>query len=136
MKIVWFSIVGVVVQTFWLLAFILLSRTGLGGLGKDLIIVLASANVGILLWHRIKRTASFVACVFLFPAILALGYTISFHLLGLAGFPGLLSDVHPPYAAYLWSVARITLLLTVAYALLSGLMLAISRTTSGVGGPR
>jgi hypothetical protein len=50
MKLVQFSILGVVLQGTWLLAFVLVSRTSFAGLGKPLVITLACLSVALLLW--------------------------------------------------------------------------------------
>ncbi len=61
------------------------------------------------------------------PEVLAVGYIIAFHLVGLVGFGGLTRDIHPPYGEYLLSVLRVTVGLFLVYVIATALLFALNR---------
>lgn len=126
MKLAWFSLVGVVLQGFFLVAFILISRSPVAGPGKPVVVLLALLSVALLLWHGVRRTAD-VRSLWLLPVVLAVGYVVAFHVVGALGFPGLLSSLDAPFGAYLWSVLRVTVALLVPYGIATALLAVVSR---------
>jgi hypothetical protein len=126
MKLVQFSIFGMILQSVCLIAFILISRTTLADLGKPIVISLACLGVAFLLWRGV-RNASGPTSLCLLPVVLAVGYIVAFHLVGIIGFRGLMRDIHPPYGEYLWSVLRVAVVLLVVYSIVTALLFAFKR---------
>ena len=125
-KLIRFSILGIALQGTSLLVFVLISRTNLAALGKPSVISLAGLSVGILLWRGV-RNATDSTSLFLLPLTLAVGYIIAFHLLGVIGFAGLLTDLHSPYDEYFWSVFRVTVGLFLLYGIATVLLFMVNR---------
>ena len=121
-----FGILGLLVQGAGLAAFMLASRSSTAGFGKPAIIVITGLAIGTLLWEGVRRSKRILA-VCLLPFTLALGYVLAFHLLGVLGFPGLLSDAWPPWLDFFLSVLRVTGNLLVLYGLTTALFFAINR---------
>lgn len=126
MKLVQFSIFGIILQAVCLIAFILISRTTFADLGKPIVISAGCLSVGFLLWRGV-RNASGPTSLCLLPVVLAVGYTIAFHLVGAIGFPGLMRDIHPPYGEYVLSVLRVALALLLAYGIITALLFTLTR---------
>ena len=84
-------------------------------MGKPVILVCAVVTMAFLIWQRVRQTRNWRALLLL-PLVLAVGYTVSFHLVGLLGFHGLLRDFDWPSADYLLSVLRVTGTVLVLYA--------------------
>jgi hypothetical protein len=126
MRILLFGILGVLIQGAGLGAFILVSRSSIAGFGKPAIVVVTGLAICALLWEGVRRSKRiFTVC--LLPITLALGYVLAFHLLGLLGFPGLLSDAWPPWLDYALAVVRVTGYLLVLYGVATVLFFAINR---------
>ena len=126
MKLVQFGIFGIILQAVCLIAFILISRTTFAHLGEPIVISVGCLSVGFLLWRGV-RNASGATSLCLFPIVLAVGYTIAFHLVGAIGFPGLMRDIYPPYGEYLWSVLRVTVVLLLVYGIITALLFTLTR---------
>jgi hypothetical protein len=120
MKPVRFGIAGVVLQGIFLAAFILISRTSIAAMGKPVVIGLALICMVVLLWQGVKE-AQTRATLFRLPLLLALGYIIAFHVVGVLGFRGLLRDWDFS-ADYLMSVLRVTIIVFVLYAIGTALL--------------
>lgn len=71
-------------------------------MGKPVILFCALVVMALLLWRGLRVARNWRA-LFLLPVALALGYIVSFHLLGLIGFRGLLRDFDWSSADYLIS---------------------------------
>lgn len=125
-KLVRFSILGIALQSTSLLVFILVSRTNLAAIGKPSVILLAGLSVVILLWRGV-RNATDSTSLFLLPLTLAVGYIIAFHLVGMVGSAGLLSDVYSPYDEYFWSVFRVTVVLFLLYGIATVFLFMVNR---------
>lgn len=126
MKLVSFGIFGLLIQGAGLAAFMVVSRSSVATLGKPAVIVITGLVVCTLLWEGVRRSKGILSACLL-PVMLALGYTVAFHLLGVLGFPGLLSDAKQPWFDYSLSVLRVTGTLLVLYGLLTVLFFAINR---------
>jgi len=86
----------------FLTAFILISQARISAMGKPVILFCALVVMALLLWRGLRVARNWRA-LFLLPVALALGYIVSFHLLGLIGFRGLLRDFDWSSADYLIS---------------------------------
>jgi hypothetical protein len=126
MKLAFFAIVGLVLQGVGLTAFIVVSRSSFASLGEPVVIGVAGLAVCALLWEGVRKSKGLLALCPL-PVLLALGYDVAFHLLGVMGFPGLLSDASQPWLDYFLSVLHVTGILIVAYGLVTALFFALSR---------
>ena len=126
MKLFLFGIFGLLVQGAGLAAFMLVSRSSVAGVGKPATIVITGLVICTLLWEGVRRSRGILALCLL-PVVLALGYVVAFHLLGMLGFPGLLSDARQPWLDYLLSLLHVTGTLLVLYGLTTALFFAISR---------
>jgi hypothetical protein len=126
MKLVTFSIFGIILQGVWLVAFILISRTTFADLGKPIVISIACLSVAFLLWRGVRSTNS-PTSLCLLPVVLAIGYIIAFHLVGMIGFPGLIRDIHTPYSEYLWSLLRVAVVLLFVYGAVTTLLFGFDR---------
>jgi hypothetical protein len=125
MKIIWFGILGVIVQGIGLWAFILISPSSISQIGKPAVIALFLSSIILLLWWGIRHSAGWqVLCL---PVLLAIGYLVAFHALG-ALFKGLLRDISAPYFVYRVSLLRVFGILTLLYGFATGILVAISNT--------
>jgi FtsH-binding integral membrane protein len=127
MRLFVFGILGLLIQGAGLAAFMLVSRSSIADFGKPAIMVITGLAICTLLWEGVRRSKGILA-VCLLPFTLAVGYTLAFHLLGVLGFPGLLSDAWPPSLDFFLSVLRVTGNLLVLYGLTTVLFFAISRS--------
>src|ERR1035441_3418924 len=134
MKLFWFSILGLLIQGVDLASFMLVSRSSIASFGKPVIIVIIGISTCILLWEGVRRSKRILA-VCLLPFTLAFGFVLAFHLLGLLGFFGLLSDAYPPWLDYFLSVLRVTCNLLVLYGLTTVLFFAVNRGFNRVKRP-
>src|SRR5271157_2741114 len=89
MKFLRFSVIGVVVQSVSLIVFILVSRTKFTDQGKPLVLGATALAMALLLWIWV-RNEGYAVSLFLAPVALAVGFSASFHLVGVLCFPGLL----------------------------------------------
>jgi len=121
MKPIQFGIVGIVLQAVGLVAFILISNTGVSALGKPIVVGLTLLGVTLLLWHGIKQAKTRQAALFVLPALLALGYVVAFHVVGALGSPGLLRDMEFT-PEYLLSVSRVTAIVFLFYVVAAMLL--------------
>ncbi len=126
MKLLSFGILGLFVQGAGLAAFMVVSRSSLAPLGKPIVIVITGLAVCTLLWEGVRRSRGILA-VCLLPVVLALGYVVAFHLLGLLGFPSLLADARQPWLDYLLPLLHVTGTLFVLYGLATPGFFAINR---------
>ncbi|MEN6544240.1 hypothetical protein [Parvibaculum sp.] len=115
MKLIRFGVMGIALQGMGLAAFILISRTSVATIGKPAVIGLTVVSVASLLWRSVTQ-AKTPTVIFLLPALLALGYAIAFHVVGVFGFRGLLRDAEFS-VDYLLSVLRVTGIVFVLYAI-------------------
>jgi hypothetical protein len=113
MKLVRFGIAGMILQGLGVAAFILICRTNVAAVGKPAVVGLTMVAVAMLLWFAIKQAKTWVVLLQL-PVLLAIGYSIAFHLVGLLGFRGLLRDTEFS-PDYLLSVLGTTGILLVLY---------------------
>ncbi len=109
------GLTGAVVQGVFLTAFIFVSQTRIAAIGKPFILVCALVVMTLLLWQGVRRAKDW-RTLCLLPLALALGYIVSFHLVGLLGFPGLLRefDLSTEYLTSILSVTGAVLLLYAA----------------------
>lgn len=126
MKLVQFSIFGIALQSILLVTFILVSSTTFADLGKPFVICLACLSVALLLWRGVRNSTGLTSLCLL-PLVLAAGYVIAFHLVGVIGFRALMRDVHPPYGEYLWSVLRVAVVLLFVYGIVTALLFGLHR---------
>ncbi len=127
MRLFLFGILGLLIQGAGLAAFMLVSRSSIAGLGKPAIIAITGLAVCTLLWEGVRRSKRILALCLL-PFALAVGYVLAFHLLGVLGFPSLLSDAGPPWLDFFLSVLHVMGNLLVLYGLTTLLFFAISRS--------
>jgi hypothetical protein len=125
-KLFWFGVLGLLVQGVSLAAFMLVSRSSVAAVGKPAIIVIAGLVICTLLWEGVRRSKGILAFCLL-PVLLALGYDVAFHLLGVLGFPGLLSDSRQPWLDYVLPLLHVTVTLLILYGLATALFFVISR---------
>jgi hypothetical protein len=126
MKLFWFSILGLLVQGVGLAAFMLVSRSSDAASGKLTVVVITGLAVCTLLWEGVRRSKG-ILTVCTLPFLLTLSYVAAFHLLGLLGFPGLLSDAWPPWLDYFLSVLYVSGILLAMYGLATLLFFAVNR---------
>ena len=126
MRLFLFGIVGLLVQGAGLAAFMVVSRSSGAAFGKTAVIVAIGFVVCALLWEGVRRSKGILA-VCLFPVVLAFGYVVAFHLLGLLGFPGLLADARQPWLDYLLPLLHVTATLFVLYGVATVGFFAINR---------
>jgi len=107
MKFLCFSVIGVAVQSVSLTVFILVSRAKFTDQGKPLVLGATALAMALLLWIWV-RNEGYAVSLFLAPVALAVGYSVSFHLVGALCFPGLLNDFYAPFLDYFLSVLRVT----------------------------
>jgi hypothetical protein len=77
MKLVQFTIFGIILQGVFLVAFILISRTTYADLGKPFVICLACLSVAFLLWRGVRNASGQTYCV-CFPSFLQLDISSHF----------------------------------------------------------
>ena len=130
-KLFGFGIFGLLVQGAGLTAFVLVSRSSFAAVGKPAIIVIAGLAICTLLWEGVCRSKG-ILTVCLMPLLLAVGYDVAFHLLGMLGFPGLLSDARQPWLDYGLSILHVTITLLILYGLATALFFASNRGFSRV----
>ena len=113
MKYFRIATLGISLQMAYLALFIVVAGRGGAELGKSVVIVLAALSMLVLLTHAgrlysLGRTA--MLC-----ALLAIGFILAFHLLGLLFFPDLLRDADGWSIDYLISNAKVIATLFVLY---------------------
>jgi hypothetical protein len=126
MKLLWFGILGLAIQGVGLAAFMLVSHSSDATLGKLTVVIITGLAVCALLWEGVRRSKGLLG-VWLLPVLLTLGYVVAFHLLGVLGFPGLLSDAWPPWLDYFLGVLYVSGVLMAIYGLATLLFLAVNR---------
>src|ERR1035438_9385216 len=126
MKLVVFGIVSLLVQGGGLATFIVVSRMSIADEGKPAIIAVTGLAVCALLWEGVRRSSGVLSGCMM-PALLALGYLVAFHLVGLLGFPGLLSDAREGSIYYLLDVLQGMGVLFVFYGMATALFFALNR---------
>jgi hypothetical protein len=119
MKTIKRGILGVVLQAVCLIAFIEVSRTSIAGIGKPLVVLLSVLSVLLFLWNWLKNEKRRI--ILWIPVLLAVGYSIAFHLVGLVGFPGLLADISLS-ADYAKSVLSVTAIMFGCYSIATGFL--------------
>jgi hypothetical protein len=122
-----FSVIGVLYQAVFLAAFMSVAQTEFAEVGKPLVVGATILSSALLVWiwvHSIKKTM----WIILVPASLAVGYTIAFHLVGVALFPGLLSDFYAPFLDNALSVLRVTANVFVTYGIGIALIVLLQRS--------
>ena len=124
MRLVRLSTMGILLQALLLAGFILVARTDTAQIGKSAVVALAFLTMGALLLYasRALSGGALVSLCFL----LAVGYTVGFHLLGVLFFPGLLKDVDWS-SGYLLSTLAVTAAVFALYAFASLLAKGIQR---------
>jgi hypothetical protein len=125
MEFVCFSVLGVVLQSASLTVFILVSRTEFAEPGKSVALGAAFLVMTLLLWIWVRSKGRAVS-LFLAPVALAVGYSVSFQLVGAAFSPGLLIDFRAPFDEFL-SVLRVTANVFVMYGIATALLAVLSR---------
>lgn len=119
MKTITRGILGIVLQAVCLIAFIEVSRTSIAEIGKPLVVLLSALSVLLFLWNWLKSEERKI--ILWIPALLAVGYSIAFHLVGLVGFPGLLADVSLS-VDYAKSVLSVTAIMFGGYSIATGFL--------------
>ena len=119
MKTIARGILGIVLQAVCLIAFIVVSRTSVAEIGKPFVVLLSVLSVLLFLWCWLRNEERRV--ILWIPALLAIGYSIAFHLVGLVGFPGLLADVSMS-ADYAKSVLSVTAIMFGCYSIATGFL--------------
>jgi len=127
MNLFHFGLTATVLQGAFLTVFIVVSQTRFSAMGKPVILFCALLVMALLLWHGVRRARNWRA-LFLLPLALALGYILSYHLLGLIGFRGLLSDFDWSSADYLISVLSVTGTVLAFYAVSTVLIYFVDKT--------
>lgn len=107
MKIIIRGIYGIALQAVCLIAFIEISRTSVAEAGKPLVVFFSMLSVLLFIWSWLKNENK-KSVLLLIPAVLAIGYIIAFHLVGLIAFPSLLADAGLSIG-YLISLFSVTL---------------------------
>jgi len=125
MNNIYFGIAGTVLQSLCLAAFILISRTSFAQGGKLVVIGLTIVSVVMLLWYGVRRVKTRLN-LFLLPVLLALGYSIAFHLVGVLGFHGLLMDWDIS-TDYFMSVLRVTSMVFAMYSIVTAVLYLVNR---------
>jgi hypothetical protein len=127
MKLIWFGILGLLIQGMGLAGFMLVSRSSDATLGKLTVVLITGLAVCTLLWKGVRRSKGILdVCVL--PFLLTLSYVVAFHLLGVLGFPGLLKDAWPPWLDYFLSVLYVSGILLAIYGLATLLFFAVHRS--------
>ena len=105
MRIISAATVGFVIQAIGLCAFALIANGVWASPGKELVIAITCLSMAVLLFfanrpYTIKRSI-------LISALLAAGYLVAFHVLGIAFFSGLLKDFRVLSTEYLQTISSI-----------------------------
>lgn len=107
------SLLGCFMQTFFLLTFILVSRTTGMAFAKPWIVGATILGMLLLLAYAERRAS--IRRLVLLSANLAVGYIVGFHVLGFLFFPGLLKDLDLASIGYWRSIFFVMLMIFGAY---------------------
>ncbi len=126
MKTIARGILGIVLQAVCLIAFIEVSRTSIAEIRKPLVVLLSVLSALLFLWNWLKNEERRI--ILWIPVLLAVGYSITFHLVGLVGFPGLLAD-DSLSADYAISVLSVTAIMFSCYSIATGFLYLLLKNT-------
>jgi hypothetical protein len=115
MKITRLALVGVILQMILLATFILVSRSEHAQLGKSVVIGVAMLGMMGLFLYAVKVHT--IQQLILLSGLLAIGYILGFHILGILYFPGLLKDFDEWSTDYLQSALAVTATLFAIYVI-------------------
>ncbi|HKU19315.1 MAG TPA: hypothetical protein VJP80_08745 [Candidatus Saccharimonadales bacterium] len=128
MKILRLASIGFLLQLFGIAAFIAVSRTSMATLGKPAVIGIVAILVILVIWTGFKAI-SLRGSLFYLPALLAAGYVVAFHFLGITAFPGLLRDWDLS-RSYFFSVFRVAVVAFALFVATAILLLLLKRVVS------
>jgi ABC-type enterochelin transport system permease subunit len=120
MKTIARGMFGIVLQAVCLIAFIEVSRTSVAEIGKPLIAIISALSMSLFLWGWLRNEER-RRVQLLMPVLLAVGYSIAFHLVGLVAFPGLLADADWS-TDYAKSVLSVTAVMFGCYSIATGFL--------------
>jgi hypothetical protein len=125
MKLFKLTIAGFLIQALGLIAFILVSRTSVAAIGKPAVIALFTLALMLVLWFSFKWISTRSSLIYL-PALLAFGYVVAFHVVGMVAFHGLLSDWDFSLG-YLLLLLRMAAIMFVLYAIAAGFLFLLKK---------
>lgn len=128
MKFFQLTLAGFLVQGLGLIAFILVSRTNAAALGKPAVIALFMFAMLLMLWFSFKWISTRSSLIYL-PGLLALGYVVAFHVVGMIAFHGLLSD-WAFSLSYLLPLLRTAAIVFVLYAIAAGIIFLLKKASA------
>lgn len=125
MRLFQLALLGFLLQLFGIGAFIEVSRTDVGVLGKPVVIGFVAILIVLMIWIGLRSISLRGALLYL-PGLLAVGYIVAFHLVGIVAFPGLLDDWSISLS-YFMSVSGVALMAFVFFSTTSILLLILRR---------
>jgi len=129
LRFICFGVIGVLYQSMSLTAFMFVADTRFAEVGKPLVVGASMLASALLVWIWI-RSIERARWIFMVPALLAVGYSVAFQLVGLVFFPGLVGDFYPPFLDYAIALPRVTGNVFVLFGIGTALIFLLQRWTA------